>query len=104
MLFLAGFAANRWADAQLRGLRTPGDHSYKIPQGGLYRWISSPNYFGEIVEWFGWALMTWSLAGLTFAIWTVANLAPRAIANHRWYHDTFKDYPAERKALVPFLW
>ena len=76
---------------------------YKIPQGGMYRWITSPNYFGEIVEWVGWAIMTWSLPGLAFALYTTANLAPRAISNHRWYRRTFPDYPRERRALVPFL-
>lgn len=78
--------------------------SYSIPQGGLYRWISCPNYFGEILEWFGWALATWSPAGLTFALWTAAYLAPRAYANHRWYRRTFPDYPPGRRALLPGIW
>jgi protein-S-isoprenylcysteine O-methyltransferase Ste14 len=70
----------------------------------MYRWISSPNYFGEIVEWLGWALMTWSLAGLAFAVYTTANLAPRAFSNHRWYREKFPDtYPSERRALIPFV-
>lgn len=102
-LFLAGFVINRWADRKLLKLRN-GSVSYRIPQGGLYRWISCPNYFGEILEWFGWALATWSLAGLTFALWTTANLAPRARTNHRWYQRTFPDYPAERRALLPRIW
>ena len=94
---------NRSADRTLRGLRRPGETGYKIPQGGLYRWVSSPNYLGEIIEWFGWALATWSMAGLAFALYTTANLAPRAIQHHRWYHEQFPDYPAERRALVPYV-
>jgi protein-S-isoprenylcysteine O-methyltransferase Ste14 len=70
----------------------------------MYRYISCPNYFGEIVEWFGWAIATWSLSGLAFAIWTFANLAPRAHAHHKWYHKNFKEYPVERKALLPGIW
>jgi protein-S-isoprenylcysteine O-methyltransferase Ste14 len=70
----------------------------------MYRWISCPNYFGEIVEWIGWAIATWSLAGLAFALWTAANLAPRAHSHHQWYRESFADYPQERKALVPRLW
>lgn len=104
VIFIAGFIINRHADNTLRGLRGKGDLSYKIPYGGLYHYISCPNYFGEIVEWFGWAIATWSLAGLAFAIWTFANLAPRARAHHKWYHNTFEGYPAERKALLPGLW
>ena len=73
------------------------------PFGGLYRWVSCPNYLGEILEWSGWALATWSWPGLAFAVFTFANLAPRALSTHRWYRETFADYPPERKALVPFV-
>jgi protein-S-isoprenylcysteine O-methyltransferase Ste14 len=103
ILFVLGFALNQQSDAILRGLRAPGSSAYSIPTGGLYRWVSCPNYFGEILTWTGWAIATWSLPGLAFLLYTVANLGPRALANHRWYRATFADYPAERRALVPFL-
>ena len=91
------------ADATLRGLRAPGSSDYRIPTGGLYEYVSCPNYLGEIIEWTGWAVMTWSLAGLSFAVWTAANLAPRAWTHHRWYRATFPDYPKTRRALLPFV-
>ena len=102
-LFLTGFAINQHADEVLRTLRAPGERGYKIPHGGLYRFVSAPNYFGELVEWSGFALAAWSPAALVFVVWTAANLAPRAWANHRWYRRTFADYPTGRRALVPFL-
>ena len=102
-LFLAGFFVNLRSDQILRNLRKPGETGYKIPKGFLYRYVSCPNYLGEMMEWFGWALMTWSLPGLAFALYTVANLGPRALANHRWYRDKCPDYPTERKALIPFV-
>jgi protein-S-isoprenylcysteine O-methyltransferase Ste14 len=104
VLFGTGFFVNRHADAVLARLRAPGDTGYKIPNGGLYRLISAPNYFGEIVEWFGFALASFQPAGLAFALFTVANLAPRAAAHHRWYRAEFADYPRERRALIPYLW
>ncbi|WP_432842149.1 DUF1295 domain-containing protein [Dactylosporangium sp. CA-092794] len=103
VLFLGGLAINLDADRRLRRLRGPGETGYRIPHGGAFRWVSSPNYFGEIVEWFGWALATWSLPGLAFALYTTANLAPRALANHRWYHENFSTYPPQRRALLPHL-
>lgn len=104
-LFVAGLATHVWADVRLRALRARGQNSgYGIPEGGLFRWVSCPNYLGEIVEWCGWALATWSLAGLSFAVWTAANLAPRARAHHRWYRQQFANYPPERRALLPGLW
>jgi len=104
VLFLTGFIINRRADYVLRNLRKPGESGYKIPDGGLYRWISCPNYFGEIITWVGWAVATWSLPGLAFAVLTIANLAPRARAHHIWYREHFPDYPTERKALMPGVW
>lgn len=103
LVFLLGFAINQHADHVLRNLRKPGDSGYHIPHGGLYRFISCPNYFGELVEWSGWAIATWSLAGCSFALWTLANLLPRALAHHAWYRRTFPDYPPTRRALIPFL-
>lgn len=102
-LFAGGLALNLSADRTLRRLRAPGETGYRIPRGGAYRFVSCPNYLGEIVEWFGWALATWSAAGLAFALYTTANLAPRAIAHHGWYRQQFADYPAGRRAIVPYL-
>ena len=104
LLFAAGYVANRQSDVVLGRLRQSAQNGYKIPYGGLYRWVSCPNYLGEIAIWTGWALATWSLPGLAFAVWSVANLAPRARANHAWYRQHFADYPRERKALLPRVW
>lgn len=102
-VFIAGFVMHFQADRTIRELRKPGDTAYAIPGGGMFRWITSPNYLGEIIQWTGWAVMTWSLAGLAFALFTFCNLAPRAVSNHRWYRQHFADYPAERKILVPLV-
>ena len=102
-VFLTGWYINLQADDILRNLRKPGETGYKIPKGGFYRWVSCPNYFGEVVEWTGWAIATWSIGGLAFAFWTFANLVPRALTNHKWYRDKFDDYPAERRAVIPYV-
>jgi protein-S-isoprenylcysteine O-methyltransferase Ste14 len=102
--FVAGIVINIHSDNILLALRKPGERDYKVPEGGAFRWVSSPNYFGELIEWAGWALATWSLAGLAFFCFTLANLLPRALAHHRWYHRTFADYPKARRAIIPWLW
>jgi steroid 5-alpha reductase family enzyme len=100
-IFIVGFIINLQSDQILRNLRKPGETCYKIPYGGFFRWISSPNYFGEILEWCGWALINWSLASTAFALFTFSNLTPRAWAHHKWYHENFPDYPKNRKAVIP---
>lgn len=104
VLFAMGMAINWWADEVLLRLRDGSETGYAIPRGGLYRFISCPNYFGELIEWIGWALMTWSPAGLVFVLWTAANLVPRARSHHRWYREQFADYPPERRAIIPFIY
>jgi protein-S-isoprenylcysteine O-methyltransferase Ste14 len=102
-IFFAGFILHVHSDHIIRNLRSEGETGYAIPRGGWFRWISSPNYLGEILQWTGWAILTWSLAGLAFAAFTFCNLAPRAISNHAWYRAQFPDYPDNRKALLPGL-
>jgi len=103
VLFIVGFAINLHSDGVLRKLRRPSEKDYKIPYGGLFEHVSCANYFGEIVEWFGWAVATWSLSGLAFAFFTVSNLVPRAYKHHEWYVKEFPDYPRRRKAVIPFV-
>ena len=103
LLFIAGLIINWTADNRLIHLRKRGETGYKIPQGWLFSYISCPNLFGELIEWGGFALLCSNLPALTFFIWTVANLLPRALAHHRWYKENFADYPTERRAVIPFV-
>jgi len=104
VVFWVGMAVNMRADRVLVGLKKEGG-GYKVPRGGWFELVSCPNYLGEMVEWFGWVVMTWSWAGLGFFLYTCANLVPRARAHHRWYLEKFgEDYPKARKAVIPFLY
>lgn len=102
-LFFSGFAVNKISDYKLREFRLKSGPDYVIPHGWLFDYISCPHYFGEIVEWGGWALLTWSLPGLVFFIFTFANLFPRAVSSHKWYKSRFPEYPTGRKAIIPFI-
>jgi protein-S-isoprenylcysteine O-methyltransferase Ste14 len=104
LFFVAGMAICRHSDAILRRLRPHGQSGYQIPRAGLFAFVSAPNYLGEIIEWGGWALATWSVPGAAFFLWVLANLVPRARANHRWYRQIFPKYPKERRALLPGIW
>lgn len=103
LLFIGGFLINNKADNMLIKLRDGNETDYKIPRGFLFNYISCPNLFGEMIEWIGFAMMGFSLPALSFAVWTWANLLPRAWAHHKWYQQKFNDYPCERKAVLPFF-
>ena len=103
-VFASGLVINLHSDEILLRMRRDKPGEYSIPRGGLYELVTCPNYLGEVLEWFGWAIATWSLPGLAFALWTAANLVPRARTNHVWYRRTFPDYPEKRRALIPFIY
>jgi len=108
ILFIGGMALNIDSDRRLRKARregaqkgdNPGTHY--IPQGGGFRYVTSPNYFGEIVEWCGFALMSWSLPGVLFALWTAANLVPRAASTWKRHKEQRGDEIKKRKLLRVF--
>ena len=108
IVFFTGFGINVHADStllHLRGKPVNGKRQgYKIPRGGMFEFVSCANYFGEILEWAGFALASGSVAGAAFAIFTFCNIGPRAYNHHKWYLQKFDDYPMSRKAVIPFLW
>ncbi len=103
-VMFAGAALNVWADYRLLRLRKASPGQRVLPRGGAFEYMACPNLAGEILEWFGFALLTWSFPGLAFAIWTVANLAPRAVWRRNQYRESFADFPKGRAALIPKVW
>lgn len=104
-VFAIGMATNLWADRRLVALKKEAGGGYKVPNGGLFELVSCPNYTGEIVEWLGWAILTWSWAGLAFFLYTASNLVPRAAGHHQWYLQKFpEEYPRSRKRVIPFVY
>lgn len=104
LVFIVGFYINITSDNILIKLRNPGETGYKIPHGGFYKFISCPNYFGEILEWIGFAIMSWCLPAFIYMLWVALPLVAQAVQAHSWYRDTFKaDYPQARKAVIPYI-
>ncbi|KAJ1023198.1 hypothetical protein NDA16_003351 [Ustilago loliicola] len=96
---------------------------YSIPRGGLFEYISFPNYLCEWFEWFSFAFAALyslpifahlsakdaiatalSTPPFLFPFVLVCLMAPRATNGHAWYKKTFGDrFPRSRKAIIPFL-
>ena len=105
LVFLIGMAINLHSDHIIRHLRKPGDTKHYLPQKGMYRYVTSANYLGEIMEWTGFAIAAATLAAWVFPIWTAANLVPRAHAIYNRYKEEFgKEALADRKRILPFIY
>ena len=105
-IFLFGMAVNIRSDSIIRHLRAPGDTAHYLPKGGMFRYVTSANYFGEFIEWTGFAILTWSWSGAVFALWTFANLAPRAARIYDLYSREFPDQLDTHKVkrIIPFIY
>ena len=105
-VFFAGMFINIQSDNIIRQLRKPGDTAHYLPRGGMFRYVASANYFGEFMEWVGFAILTWSWSGAVFALWTFANLAPRAARIYERYAREFPDDfdSAKVKRILPFIY
>lgn len=106
LIFLIGMYINIQSDDIIRNLRKEGDSGHYLPKEGMFRYVTSANYFGELVEWIGFAILTWSWAGAVFAIWTFANLAPRASRIYDRYKVEFGNQldTKKTKRMIPFIW
>lgn len=102
-IFFTGLIINHYHDHILIKLRKKNGEEYVVPHGGFFRFVSCPNFLGEVMEWAGFALFVWNLPSLSFLIWTMVNLVPRALDHHNWYRKKFDNYPENRKAIFPFL-
>jgi 3-oxo-5-alpha-steroid 4-dehydrogenase 1 len=100
---MIGFSLGYSSDATLLTLKRQ-DKGYQIPRGGMFEYVSAPHFLGELLEWTGFAIAANTMAAYSFPIWTAANTIPRAILQHQWYRTAFREYPTNRKAILPFVW
>lgn len=106
LMFAAGMFINLQSDNIIRHLRKPGDNKHYLPKGGMFRYVTSANYLGELMEWIGFAILTWSWSGAVFALWTFANLCPRAARIYEHYKSEFGDELDTKrvKRMIPFIY
>lgn len=107
IVFIIGFIINLNSDYIIRHLRKDeNDTNHYLPQGGMFKYVTSANYFGELIEWLGFAILTWSMSGLVFFIWTFANLVPRANAIYKRYQKEFGEEMSKHnlKRVIPFIY
>ena len=108
-MWLLGFVGNIHSDETLRALRkSPAEAGvYKVPPPvGMHRYLMSPNYSCECFEWLGYYVASrFAPAAMTFFVWTLANLGPRAYTNYKWCQKRFgKKMPKNRRIFIPFIW
>ncbi|KAK2723020.1 very-long-chain enoyl-CoA reductase-like [Artemia franciscana] len=93
----------------LRNLRPAGTKERQIPKPTgnpfttLFNVVSCPNYTYEAGSWIAFSIMTQCLPALLFTLAGFYQMTVWALGKHRNYKKEFKDYPRNRKSIVPFV-
>ncbi len=102
VLFVIGIIGNFSQHKALADLRKDS-LEYKIPRGGLFEYVVCPHYLFEIITWLGIFMLSRHLGALLVLAFIIAYLSARSIRTLAWYREKFKDFPAGRKGIFPFV-
>lgn len=70
----------------------------------MFEYVSAANLVGEIIEWFGFMIAcNFSYISMSFSLFVVVFLGPRAVETHYIYILRFPNYP-KRAAIIPFIY
>jgi very-long-chain enoyl-CoA reductase len=102
LFFIVGIAVNFHHHKLLADLRK-NSLDYFIPKGGLFKYVVCPHYLFEMVTFLGIALLSRHLVAWIVLFFIIFYLTARAMRVLKWYHSKFKDFPKDRKAILPFV-
>lgn len=75
-----------------------------MPRGGYFELVSAPHMLFEIVMYIALAgILSGNRSFLFVLMFVIGNQVMVGGFNHRWYIDTFPNYPTDRKAIIPYI-
>ncbi|KAG9282760.1 polyprenol reductase [Astyanax mexicanus] len=79
--------------------------AHRIPRGGWFELVSCPHYLAELLIYASLGVFCgcFSLTWWLVVFYVLCNQALAAKLCHEYYQSTFKGYPHQRKAFLPFL-
>lgn len=79
----------------------PANYLFNYPL--IISFVSCPNYTYEVGAWLSFSVMTSCIPAYLFAFAGFYQMAVWALGKHKNYRAEFKDYPRQRKAIIPFV-
>lgn len=116
-VFMVGIIGNFYHHYLLAKLRSSSEQktsdakcviatkAYVAPKGGLFSYVAAPHYLFELVGWAGIAIVSNHLNVYLALAGMASYLAGRSLAQNDFNRKQFekKDWPRDRKNLVPFV-
>lgn len=105
LLFLWAWLHQLRAHITFAELKVASPTKHGVPEGGLFHLLSCPHYTMEMVMYAVVAALLGPghTTGLLLAAWVIINQSIAGAMSHAWYRKTFRDYPRERRAVIPYL-
>ncbi|GIX62178.1 3-oxo-5-alpha-steroid 4-dehydrogenase, putative [Babesia caballi] len=104
VLFFVFEFMNHMTHLTLRNLRPKGTKVRGIPRHWGFQYVSSANYFWELMIWIVVALYINAVMCYLFSFFVGVILCKWAMKKHRTYLKEFPNYDRRRKAIIPFLY
>jgi hypothetical protein len=105
LTFIFGELLNGYHHWLLARARASPSSGYLVPRGGLFRWVASPHYLGEIFSFLGYAMLSDLLPVWGTALAASAYLSARANSTLEWYQREMPlRIPPGWRRLVPFIY
>jgi len=115
LMWLVGFLFEVVADAQKRAFKRNADNQGRFINTGLWAWAQHPNYFGEMLLWFGIAIIAlpilqgWQwicIISPFFVVLLISRVSGipllRKKAHDKWGDDAdFRRYISSTPVLIP---
>jgi len=109
LLYVIGSCLNTGSEFQRYRWKQHPEHTGQLFTGGLFRLAMHVNYFGDLVLFTGWVLLTgrWYFGVvpvLMFCGFAFANVPALDRYLAKRYGEAFQQYAARTKKLIPFLY
>ena len=108
-IWMFGFYFEALGDAQLVRFKKNPNNKGKLMQDGLWAYTRHPNYFGEVVQWWGIGIIALSVKGgwmgmigpitITYLIVKVSGIP--MLENKMQFHPDFANYTQKTNAFFP---
>lgn len=105
LVFLWAWHQQLVAHKTFAALKVSSPTKHSVPHGGLFELVSCPHYTMEIVLYLVMMMLLGfqHQTGVLVCVWVTINQLIAGTMSHRWYRATFRDYPGDRKAVIPYL-
>ncbi|KAK5965520.1 Polyprenol reductase [Trichostrongylus colubriformis] len=80
------------------------NYAHGICYGGWFDYVSCPHFLFEIGIYLSlWMVLPGAYTFKFLVVFVFINQIFAGLITHRWYRRTFKAYPLERKAVIPYI-